>query len=68
MNSDKASTLDDLEKLGRGSIVRDADGIVWQRHAPNKWGVSYWYRTGSVAPFADDDIALPATILATGPG
>ena len=53
------SDIRDVDKLPRGTVLRDYDEYIWQSQH-----VSYlWYAPGDRTAYYSDDISLPATIL-----
>ncbi|WP_138985352.1 hypothetical protein [Gordonia otitidis] len=51
------TTVEELEDLPVGSVVRSDEGAVYERHSPN------WLEAGFAWHPSSDNIALPARVL-----
>ena len=55
------STIEELDKLPRFTVIRSAEGVVFERH-------TMWHEAGSRDLIYSPDIAIPATVLQLGWG
>lgn len=57
-------TVEQLDALPDGSIVRDADGEAWKRDGSCEIGEA-WFRAGGECDYPADRVPLPALVLWT---
>lgn len=57
-------TVDELDALPDGSIVRDADGEAWKRDGSCEIGEA-WFKAGGECDYPADRVPLPALVLWT---
>jgi len=64
----KVTTAEELDALGVGSVVRDGEGMVFERDYvnTNPGDTSWWLETGSSRDYQTSTITLPATVIYEG--